>query len=211
MANLVQDNSALAERLNKHGSRLYNLENLNIPQKVNKAVDEIVTDAVDWALQAPLHIWPKLVRSVKRDQIHQEILLDLHLLPSPPPPPSPGVSGASDSIKLPVATHQSSAWTISDTRDKPSGSSVHHLSPPEDQQMNDDLVPADEEHTFGNDDLGKVLKVPLRKDWWKPCDDDEKPATSEPAWVIPTSYIPDAVNNWANALATTYTGRELFT
>ncbi|GJZ74226.1 E-beta-farnesene synthase [Tanacetum coccineum] len=54
MANLIQDNSVLEERLNKHGSRLYNLENLNIPQKVSKAVDEIVTDAVDWALQAPL-------------------------------------------------------------------------------------------------------------------------------------------------------------
>ncbi|GJW23054.1 hypothetical protein Tco_0033676 [Tanacetum coccineum] len=54
MENLIQDNSALEERLNKHGSRLYNLENLNIPQKVSKAVDEIVTDAVDWALQAPL-------------------------------------------------------------------------------------------------------------------------------------------------------------
>ncbi|GJV69434.1 hypothetical protein Tco_1484943 [Tanacetum coccineum] len=54
MANLIQDNSVLEERLNKHGSRLYNLENLNIPQKVSKAVDEIFTDAVDWALQAPL-------------------------------------------------------------------------------------------------------------------------------------------------------------
>ncbi|GJU61458.1 hypothetical protein Tco_1243293 [Tanacetum coccineum] len=54
MANLIQDNSALEERLNKHVSRLYNLDNLNILQKVSKAVDEIVTDAVDWALQAPL-------------------------------------------------------------------------------------------------------------------------------------------------------------
>ncbi|GJU19745.1 retrovirus-related pol polyprotein from transposon TNT 1-94, partial [Tanacetum coccineum] len=54
MANLIQDNSALEERLNKQGSRLYNLENLNIPQKVIKVIDEIVTDAVDWALQAPL-------------------------------------------------------------------------------------------------------------------------------------------------------------
>ncbi|GJU98062.1 hypothetical protein Tco_1327333 [Tanacetum coccineum] len=47
MAILIQDNSTLAERLNKHGSRLYNLKNLNIPQKVSKAVDKIVTDAVD--------------------------------------------------------------------------------------------------------------------------------------------------------------------
>nr|GEY52765.1 hypothetical protein [Tanacetum cinerariifolium] len=49
--------------------------------------------------------------------------------------------GASDSTKLLAATHQSSAWTISDTRDKPSGSFVHHFSPPKDQQMDDDLVP----------------------------------------------------------------------
>ncbi|GJY10269.1 retrovirus-related pol polyprotein from transposon TNT 1-94 [Tanacetum coccineum] len=38
----------------KHGSRLYNLENLNIPQKVSKVVDEIITDVADWALQALL-------------------------------------------------------------------------------------------------------------------------------------------------------------
>ncbi|GKG51430.1 hypothetical protein Tco_0541814, partial [Tanacetum coccineum] len=42
------------ERLDKHGTRLYNLENLDIPHKVNQAVIEVVTDAVDWAMQAPL-------------------------------------------------------------------------------------------------------------------------------------------------------------
>ncbi|GJX82489.1 hypothetical protein Tco_0331970 [Tanacetum coccineum] len=35
-------------------NRLYKLENLNIPHQVSKAVDEIVTDAVEWAIQAPL-------------------------------------------------------------------------------------------------------------------------------------------------------------
>nr|GEU62126.1 hypothetical protein [Tanacetum cinerariifolium] len=33
---------------------LYTLENLDIPQQVSKAVDEVVTDAVDWAIQASL-------------------------------------------------------------------------------------------------------------------------------------------------------------
>ncbi|GJX55114.1 hypothetical protein Tco_0285011 [Tanacetum coccineum] len=47
MANLIQDKTAQEERLNKHGSRLYNLKNLNISQKVSKAVVEIVTNAVD--------------------------------------------------------------------------------------------------------------------------------------------------------------------
>ncbi|GKB61070.1 hypothetical protein Tco_0917256 [Tanacetum coccineum] len=54
MADLVQDNLDLEERLDKHGSRLYKLKNLDIPHQVSKAVDEIVTDAVDWAIQAPL-------------------------------------------------------------------------------------------------------------------------------------------------------------
>ncbi|GKF06103.1 hypothetical protein Tco_0036771, partial [Tanacetum coccineum] len=54
MANMVEANQALKERLDKQGSRLYKLENLNIPHQVSKAVDEIVTDAVDWVIQAPL-------------------------------------------------------------------------------------------------------------------------------------------------------------
>ncbi|GKF53348.1 hypothetical protein Tco_0160258 [Tanacetum coccineum] len=46
MADLVQANLALEERMDKHGSRLYKLENLDIPHQVSKVVDKIVTDAV---------------------------------------------------------------------------------------------------------------------------------------------------------------------
>ncbi|GJT25624.1 hypothetical protein Tco_0895561 [Tanacetum coccineum] len=54
MANLIEDNKHLGERLDSQGSRLYVLENLDIPHQVSKAMDEIVTDAVDWAMHAPL-------------------------------------------------------------------------------------------------------------------------------------------------------------
>ncbi|GKD14862.1 hypothetical protein Tco_1199269 [Tanacetum coccineum] len=54
IADLVDENQALEERLDKHGSRLYKLENQDIPNQVRKAVDEIVMDVVDWAMQAPL-------------------------------------------------------------------------------------------------------------------------------------------------------------
>ncbi|GKD46004.1 hypothetical protein Tco_1270649, partial [Tanacetum coccineum] len=47
-------------------------------------------------------------------------------------------------------------------------------------------------------------KIKPRPEWLKPILEEDKRATPEPAWVIPTSHIPDAVNNWANALATTY-------
>ncbi|GJV22876.1 hypothetical protein Tco_1375571 [Tanacetum coccineum] len=54
IADLVDVNQALEERLDKHVSRLYRLENQDIPNQVSKAVDEIVTDAVEWAMHAPL-------------------------------------------------------------------------------------------------------------------------------------------------------------
>nr|GEZ90966.1 hypothetical protein [Tanacetum cinerariifolium] len=54
MANLIQENKGLEERLDKHGARLYTLEQLGIPYQVSKAVSEVVTEAVDWAMQAPL-------------------------------------------------------------------------------------------------------------------------------------------------------------
>nr|GEX17625.1 hypothetical protein [Tanacetum cinerariifolium] len=54
MENLIQKNKHLEERLDSHGARLYTLENLDIPQRVSKAVDEIVIDAVDWDIEAPL-------------------------------------------------------------------------------------------------------------------------------------------------------------
>ncbi|GKB80557.1 hypothetical protein Tco_0947452 [Tanacetum coccineum] len=47
MVDLIQDYLALEERMEKHGSRLYKCENLDIPHQVSKAVDEIVTDVVD--------------------------------------------------------------------------------------------------------------------------------------------------------------------
>nr|GEW68379.1 hypothetical protein [Tanacetum cinerariifolium] len=54
MADLIQVNKDMEERLDSHGSRLYTLEQLNIPQRVRIVLSEVVTNAVDWAMQAPL-------------------------------------------------------------------------------------------------------------------------------------------------------------
>nr|GEV98734.1 putative reverse transcriptase domain-containing protein [Tanacetum cinerariifolium] len=74
MANLIQDNKHLEERLDSYGARLYTLKNLDIPQQVSKSVDEIVTDAVDWAIQAPL--WNRfrdLPKADMKEIIHQRM------------------------------------------------------------------------------------------------------------------------------------------
>nr|GFD29335.1 hypothetical protein [Tanacetum cinerariifolium] len=45
-----------------------------------------------------------------------------------------------------------------------------------------------------------IPKVNLRQDWWKPLE-EERPATPELAWSIPSSDVPVPTNNWASALA----------
>nr|GEW90387.1 hypothetical protein [Tanacetum cinerariifolium] len=54
LADLIQVNKTIEERLDKHGARLYTLKQLDIPQQVSIAVSKVVTDAVDWAMQVPL-------------------------------------------------------------------------------------------------------------------------------------------------------------
>ncbi|GJU05944.1 hypothetical protein Tco_1122374 [Tanacetum coccineum] len=116
IADLIQNNLALEERLDKQGTRLYNLENLNIPHKVSQEVDERVNNAVDWAMQAPLRARFRDMPTVDMKEILQQRMFednsykahDVHndlyealqktmesppLQPPPPPPPA-GASGA---------------------------------------------------------------------------------------------------------------------
>nr|GFC51286.1 hypothetical protein [Tanacetum cinerariifolium] len=44
---------------------------------------------------------------------------------------------------------------------------------------------------------------PPPADRWKPLE-EERPATSEPAWSIPSSDVPVPTNNWASSLASNY-------
>ncbi|GJS55596.1 putative reverse transcriptase domain-containing protein [Tanacetum coccineum] len=76
MTDLIQNNLVLEERLDKHRTRLYNLENLNIPHKVSQSVDEIVTDAVDWAMQAPLRARFRDLPTVDMKEILQKRMFE---------------------------------------------------------------------------------------------------------------------------------------
>nr|GEY02291.1 hypothetical protein [Tanacetum cinerariifolium]GEY04562.1 hypothetical protein [Tanacetum cinerariifolium] len=74
MENLIQDNKHLEEMLDSHGAHLYTLESLDIPQQVSKAVDVIVTDAVDWAIQAPLqNRFKDLPEADMKEILHQRM------------------------------------------------------------------------------------------------------------------------------------------
>ncbi|GKC56620.1 hypothetical protein Tco_1084218, partial [Tanacetum coccineum] len=221
MADLVQDNLALEDRLDKHGSRLYKLENLDIPYQVSKAVDEIVTDDVDWAIQAPLRdrfrdlpeanikeilhhrmwetksykahedhkkLYEALEKSMDRDHSEQ-LLTDLaeaqrkkkrrHDIAAP-------------SSSKTVTSAEYTAWTTTDTRLKPSISSI-----PEDLHMDANSAPDEHVHSSDDEDIGNahIPKVNLNQDWWKPLSEEDRSATPEPAWSIPSSDLPVPMNN----------------
>ncbi|GJU43398.1 hypothetical protein Tco_1200664 [Tanacetum coccineum] len=252
MADMVEANQALEERLDKQGSRLYKLENLNIPHQVSKAVDEIVTDAVDCVIQAPLRnrfrdlpeadmkeiLYHRMWKS-NSYQAHEDHKMLYEALEkkkkkihassktspgSPPPTGSSGTPGASRPSQFPPPpppyTHQSdqsisttapsssktaasaeyTAWTTIDTRLKPSV-----LSFPEELHMDDDTTYDEQVQSSGDEDIGHdpIPTVNLRQNWWKPLTED-RPATPEPIWSIPSSNLPVPVNNWASALASTY-------
>ncbi|GKE87777.1 hypothetical protein Tco_1565252, partial [Tanacetum coccineum] len=260
---MIQNNLALEERLDKQGTQLYNLENLNIPHKVSQAVDEIVTDAVDWAMQAPLQARFKDLPTVDMKEILQQLMFednsykaheahnDLYEAlqktpsgspPSPPPPPpppagasgAPGTLGASGSSQLPppsppsstgtsesdqlqgskalsssnfvASTHQSMTWTTSDTRFKSTGFTTALELSPTNYLMQDDSIPEEQVHLSDDEDSENdhQPKADSRKDWWKLLPEEERPATPEPSWIIPSSNKSDVVNNWASVLATTY-------
>ncbi|GJT70024.1 hypothetical protein Tco_1029310 [Tanacetum coccineum] len=219
------------------------------------AVDEIVTDAVDWVMQAPLRARFKDLPTVDIKEILQQRMFednsyqahDVHndlyealqksleldysnqrasgapgtlgasgssQLPPPPPPPSTGTSGsaqqqgnkAPSSSKMAASASQSMAWTTSDTRYELAGVFGTHELSPTDYLMQDDSIP-EEQVLLSDDEDSKndhQPKADMRKDWWKPLPEEERPATPEPAWTIPSSNKSDVANNWASALATTY-------
>ncbi|GJV65940.1 hypothetical protein Tco_1476768 [Tanacetum coccineum] len=274
MADLVDANQALEERLDKHGSGLYRLENQDIPKQVSKDVDEIVTDAVDWAMHALLRerfrdlleadmkeilhnrmwesksyqthedhmtLYEALEKSMARDN-RDQLLSDLaearkkkkkrqgspktppgsppHPPPPPPPPAGPsgtsGASGASGSSQSPppppppsnnqggqststaapssskmAASAEYTAWTMTDTRLKPSVSPIL-----EELHMDDDTTADAQAYSSSGEDVGRdhIPTVNLRHSWWKPITED-RPATPEPAWSIPSSDLTVLTNN----------------
>ncbi|GJT94527.1 hypothetical protein Tco_1090045 [Tanacetum coccineum] len=171
----------------------------------SQAVDEIVTDAVDWAMQAPLRARFRDLPTVDMKEILQQLMFEDNSykahelsdkkarkkkrkkraaprtpsgsLPSPPPPPPPlagasgalGISGTSRSSQLPPPPLPPSTGT--------SGSA---------QQQGNDSIPDKHVHLSDDEDSRNdhLPKADSRQDWWKPLPEEERPATSEPAWTF---------------------------
>ncbi|GJR69152.1 hypothetical protein Tco_0015217 [Tanacetum coccineum] len=173
---MVDANQALEERLDKHGSRLYRLENQDIPNQVSKVVDEIVTDAVDWDMQAPLRerfrdlpkadmkeilhnridqLLSDLAEARKKKKKRQGLPKTLPGSPPHPPPPPPPLGGQSTSTAAPsssktVALAEYTAWTITGTRLKPFVSLIL-----KELHMDDDTTEEEQAYSSSGEDVGR--------------------------------------------------------
>ncbi|GJT17090.1 integrase, catalytic region, zinc finger, CCHC-type containing protein [Tanacetum coccineum] len=117
----------------------------------------------------------------------------------------PQDSDASASKQHPTLT--STGWQITDTRDAVIDSSMHSSEPESghSEHSSDDVSKQDEGHVSDLEDTDNA-HIPKVKaaTWFKPIQEDERPATPEPEWTIPPNDFPEPENNWANAYATSY-------
>ncbi|GKC81235.1 hypothetical protein Tco_1136952, partial [Tanacetum coccineum] len=114
-------------------------------------------------------------------------------------------SNAPSSSKTAALASQSMAWTTSDTRYESVGVSRAQELSPIDSLMHEDSIPDEQVHLSDDEDFGNdhLPKADSQKDWWKPLPKEERPATLELSWIIPSSNVSYVENNWASALVST--------
>nr|GFA15738.1 hypothetical protein [Tanacetum cinerariifolium] len=219
MANLIQVNKDMKERLDKHGARLYRLEQLDIPQQVSIAVSKVVTVAVDWAMQAPLrNRFRDLPEADMKEILHQRMW------------ETESYKSYKDHMQLFEALEklmnrdhfEELAQDLAEARKKKkntgpskapgaSGSSqVPSSLPPPSSTNQESLSKCSAAPSSSNTSASAeyqswtTTNIRLRpQDGWKPFE-EERPATLEPAWSIRSSDVPVLMNNWATALASNY-------
>ncbi|GJZ48226.1 hypothetical protein Tco_0602058 [Tanacetum coccineum] len=102
------------------------------------------------------------------------------------------------------SSKQQSGPHAGETRDAPLSSSKQQSGPYAEQPVEDIPIPDSANISDSEDtDSAHLPKIKQMPEWLKHIPDNERPTTLEHSWFIPTSHIPDTVNNWANALATT--------
>ncbi|GKB91137.1 retrovirus-related pol polyprotein from transposon TNT 1-94, partial [Tanacetum coccineum] len=145
ITDLIQNNLALEERLDKHVSRLYKLENLNILHQVSKVVDEIKSVELDY-LNQRLADQEEVRKKKRKRRESPRTPLGSPLIQPPPPPPPAGASGAL------ASTSQSMAWTTSDTQYESADILGAQELSPTDYLMQDDSIPEEQVQLSDDED-----------------------------------------------------------
>ncbi|GJT59476.1 hypothetical protein Tco_1003009 [Tanacetum coccineum] len=214
--------------LNNHNNNISSTTSLTITKHrrsdpSEQAVDEIVTNAVDWAMQAPLRarfrdlpivdmkeilqqrmfednsykahevyndLYEALQKSLELDCSNQH-LADQEEARKKKRKKHVALRTPFGSLPSPLPHPPPSAGAFgAPSISGASRSSQLPLPPP--PPLSTDS---------GNDHLPKADS---RQYWWKPLPEEERPATPEPAWTIPSSNVSDIEHKWASALVLTY-------
>ncbi|GJT01336.1 hypothetical protein Tco_0822505 [Tanacetum coccineum] len=182
-----------------------------VDRKINEMVKEAVTASVQYAMRAPLRARFKdlptsdmkeilLQRMLEEnyDKGHEDHKMAYEALqksilrdenPLPPPSstttnqgdPSQGLHAPGSSKTTASTTYI--AWTTTTSRFEPSVSSI-----PEDVFMHEESDVEAQDLMSDDEDIGSrhIPKVNLNQEWFKPIFEEERPATHEPAWSIPS-------------------------
>nr|GEZ03061.1 reverse transcriptase domain-containing protein [Tanacetum cinerariifolium] len=205
MDNLIQVNKHMEERLVKHGARLYTLEQLDISQQVSIAVSEVITDAIDWAMQASLrnrfrdllkadmkeilhqHMWD--TESYKTHEDHTQLFKALENSMN---------RDHSKELAQDLAEARKKKKKSHESSKTPPGSPLHYPPPPPPPPAGPSGA-SGAPGASGSSQQPPPLPPPSLTNQEK-----ERPATPEPAWSISSSDASVPSNNWASALASNY-------
>ncbi|GJU47999.1 hypothetical protein Tco_1217554 [Tanacetum coccineum] len=220
LSDLEQNNKNLDNTTRNLGFRVYTLELRDLPYKINEAVRENVKEAFQIALQAPLQ---DRFRDLSEDDMKE--MLHQRMFESGSYKSLPEHIALYEALEASMECAQRDEFLAEKDKSRkrrrddqdppphppdldlnaPLSSSKQQFDPHDEQPVKDIPIP-DSANISDSEDTGSVYLPHLkpRTEWLKPIPEDDRPATPEPAWVIPTSHVPDAENNWANALATTY-------
>nr|GEV91781.1 retrovirus-related Pol polyprotein from transposon TNT 1-94 [Tanacetum cinerariifolium] len=208
MANLIQDNKHLEERLDSHRARLYTLENLDIPQQVSKAMDEVVTDAVDWAIQAPLRDrFIDLLEADINEILHQRMwetnsykTHEDHMMLYEALEKSMNRDHSEELLKDLVEARKKKK------KRRPSGASGSSQVPPppptpsstnqKDLQMDDDIAPDVQARSFDDEDIrnAHIPKASALTSTYSPPLEDSLLAQTGPAFELVKIFHPNVIH-----------------
>nr|GEV28464.1 hypothetical protein [Tanacetum cinerariifolium] len=202
MANLIQDNKQFEQRLDSHGARL--LEHLDIPHQVSKAANEVVTNTVDWAMQAPLqNRFRDLPKADMKEILHQRIWeTDSYKTHEDHMQLYDALEKSmnhdhSEELEKDLAEARKKKKKSHDSPKTPPGSPPHQ--PPHPPPPAGSSKASRSSGASGSSQVPPPPPPPLSTN-----KKEERPATPEPAWSIPTSDVPIPMNNWASTLMSTY-------
>ncbi|GKE51439.1 hypothetical protein Tco_1486595 [Tanacetum coccineum] len=126
--------------------------------------------------------------------------------PPPPPPPLPsGASGSSDTTRASDSAQDPLLPPQSPTTN-PDDQSPGSAAPGSSKTAATTAYTAWTTTTSTFEPSASSLP---EDDWFKPLSKDERPATPEPAWSIPSSSLPVPIHNWASQGITELTPEHL--